>query len=46
MQEHVSSYLVKQLQKIEEEVWIEAEWVAEIVEYFKSKMSAREKMYE
>ena len=41
MQEHVKSYLVEQLQNIEEEVHIEAGRVEIIGEDFVSKISAR-----
>ena len=45
MTEQISSELVEQLQK-KEEVCIEAERVAKIVEYFQSKINARKYMEE
>ena len=46
MLEHVSSKLVEQLQKIEEEVRIEAERIVKVMEYFQSKFIARKDMEE
>ena len=46
MLEYVSSNLVGQLQKTEEEVGLEAKKVAKILEYFHSKFSTRKDMEE
>ena len=44
MPEHVSSDLVEQMWKTEEEVLIEAERVVKIVEYFQNKINASQNM--
>ena len=46
MPKHVSSDLMEQLQKTEEEVRLEAERVVKIMEYFHSKFDTRKEMEE
>ena len=46
MSEHVSSVLVEQMQKEEEEVWLKAERVHKILEYFHSKFGTSKEMEE